>query len=155
MNEDHWICTSCNQKSSYIYNKSTDERLCRTCKSKEMNDGFECPCGKWDSPSNWSKDSLISGLCFDCSFWENLITKAEQRESGSIRIDGHHYYVDLKNPIKGGIPSHRGFAGRSWNIRFRDGATVRTDNLWYQGQIPERFKDRLPDNADFVFGDHK
>jgi hypothetical protein len=28
-----------------------------------------------------------------------------------------------------------------------DGRSIKTNNLWFGGVIPERFRDRLPDNA--------
>jgi hypothetical protein len=31
-----------------------------------------------------------------------------------------------------------------------DGEEIETNNVWHQGKVPERFRDRLPDNATMV-----
>lgn len=48
----------------------------------------------------------------------------------------------------------RGFSGRRFWIRFKDGSTLTTNNLWYQGKIPDEFRDELPDTAEFYTPDH-
>jgi len=35
-------------------------------------------------------------------------------------------------------------------IKFRDGRSVTSTNLWCQGTIPLQYRDELPDNAEFV-----
>jgi len=45
----------------------------------------------------------------------------------------------------------KGFGGRDFSIKFYDGRDIKTSNLWYQGEIPERFKEFLSDNAEFVY----
>lgn len=47
-------------------------------------------------------------------------------------------------------PSCFGFGGGKWVVRFHDGREVVTHNLWHVGTIPPPFRDRLPDNAEFV-----
>ena len=46
----------------------------------------------------------------------------------------------------------RGFGGSRFHIIFNDGREVDSTNLWCGGHIPERFRDRLPDNATTEMG---
>jgi hypothetical protein len=43
-----------------------------------------------------------------------------------------------------------GFGGALWRIRFADGSTVETNDLWHQGEIPARFAHLFPVNACFL-----
>lgn len=84
-------------------------------------------------------------LCFDCLFWTEYV---EQKDSPHVvRVDGVHYVIG------GGedYPTHiRGFGGSEFTVAFFDGRKVKTANLWHQGEIPENFRDKLPNNAVFV-----
>ena len=84
--------------------------------------------------------------CFDCNFWLKRI-----RESGptSVVINGVRYTI-ADEPPKGSARTFLGHGGGTFYIRFIDGRetdTVTTHNLWCQGNVPDRFRDRLPDNA--------
>lgn len=74
-------------------------------------------------------------------------SKQASDRSDAVVIDGVHYRIrpDRPNPGPG-----CGYGGRKFTIRFHDGREVRTRNLWYQGPIPPAWRDRLPDNAEFV-----
>lgn len=92
---------------------------------------------------------VINGKCFTCDFWEKrLIDDAEYPEHTVCIIDGAHYIIEDENDTS----CFRGFAGRKFIIKFNDGTIVTTTNLWYQGVIPENFKDKFPNNAEFVDG---
>jgi hypothetical protein len=43
-----------------------------------------------------------------------------------------------------------GFGGRRFEIEFFDGRKVTTRDLWHQGVIPPKWRERYPDNARFV-----
>jgi len=105
-------------------------------------------CGKIVSTNylNETKEALIAGnICFKCHFWvSKLVIKDNPR---TVRVDGTHYYIDDDKP-RGS--SFLGFGGAEFNIKFNDGRLVTSHNLWCQGDIPEHFKERLPDNAVFV-----
>jgi hypothetical protein len=98
--------------------------------------------------------------CFHCNFWMELIEDDDFGWEGPERlrvvVDGKHYvaYVDEENlkPAEGGGVKAwaRGFGGHGWHIKFNDGKEVVCYNVWHQGEIPARFRDRLPDNATFV-----
>lgn len=81
-------------------------------------------------------------LCFDCNhFWQLF----EKRDDPSVvRARGHHYMIGAKND------PFPGFGGQRFVIKFFDGRVVETKNLWHQGDIPERWRERMPDNAEFV-----
>ena len=145
-----WICDACDEKVTSIHNLGWDEgKLCFSCYAFHLKeDSYACPCGKWEAPSNWSKNSLLDGLCFNCSFWEKLIRNAGDN---SIRIDGVHYMANWDKPMKPrGYQGLQGFAGSLFRIKHEDGRYVETNDLWYQGNIPVQFRERLPDNAEFV-----
>ncbi len=101
-------------------------------------------CGKEDYSLSYMKGANKTcmdekGLCFTCAFW-------------TLKLD-------LKNPvvIDGGLYSPEsgngpGMAGRRFDIRMPNGEEITTHNLWSQGIIPEHFRDRLPNNAEFMNG---
>lgn len=90
------------------------------------------------------KDRLVRlQLCFHCDIW--LRHAGRSHEHNSVRIDGSHYRYRADVPV--GVAAFRGFGGREITIQFFDGRTVVTKNLWHQGTIPDRFRERLPDNA--------
>jgi hypothetical protein len=78
--------------------------------------------------------------------WREYVFKAD--EPFVARIDGQHYVICDESPDV----QLRGFGGDPFEIKFHDGRVVKTTNLWCQGAIPERFRDRLPDNAVFLQG---
>ena len=89
------------------------------------------------------------GYCFDCSFWLGHIARrignnAPWRDS-SVIVNHTAYHV---NPD--GEGGFRGHGGHKFKIQFFDGRQVVSHNLWCQGDIDERFRDRLPNNAEFV-----
>lgn len=81
-------------------------------------------------------------LCFTCNHWTNNIGKAA-RDRNVYIIDGWQY---------SGNHGERGdgFGGRHFLIETNDGRRIETWNLWCQGDIPERFRDRIPNNARFL-----
>ena len=83
-------------------------------------------------------------VCFNCHFWLKLV--AEKDEIGIARIDHEHYYVGKAESWHG----FKGLGGRKFIIKWKDGRRIVTNNLWCQGIIPEHFRDRLPDNAEFL-----
>lgn len=104
--------------------------------------------------------------CFDCSFW---LSRADEVEAGRgkwipfarahyppIIVEGVFYAVG--DPPQERPPSPRscsglGFGGARWDVKWNDGRTVTTHNLWHGGAIPEYYRMRLPqlrDNATFM-----
>jgi predicted RNA-binding Zn-ribbon protein involved in translation (DUF1610 family) len=110
---------------------------------------FQCAeCGKWESPARWLHGQQLKelGLCHDCGFWTEKIQDAD--EPNSVRIDGTCYWIGKEDSDE--PHNWRGFGGHQFTIVFHDGRQVITTNLWCLGHIPERFRERLPDNAVFL-----
>ena len=84
------------------------------------------------------------GLCYNCAYWTEKVEIQEKSLRPAI-IDGCHYLIAPE------ARCHRGLGGAYYKIRFlADGEIVETTNLWVQGDIPKHFRDRLPNNAEFV-----
>lgn len=110
------------------------------------------PCGICHTPFSTRymrevKETLIKrNLCFNCNFWyEYALVKDNPTHA---IIAGNHYIIGSEEedtPLK-----WRGHYGAYFKIRFNDGREIETTNLWHQGKIPQRFKEKLPDNAVFI-----
>ena len=109
-------------------------------------------CGKEIEKSMYGNAILCSRECFYDHFW---IQKCKAQEADPYEyaiIDGESYHFNKDKPI---VPDNGfdflGFGGRKFTIRYNNGDTYTTNNLWNQGKIPEKFRDRLKDNAVFVY----
>jgi hypothetical protein len=83
-------------------------------------------------------------LCFECLQWIWLVDSTDH--PNNVRVRGEHYTICLEDIGN----CKRGMNGDRYNIKFDDGRLATTTNLWSQGTIPERFRERLPDNAVFI-----
>lgn len=84
-------------------------------------------------------------MCFTCNHWRGHYVENIDR---SLRINGHHY-LDcgrVSDPNQFGV----GMGGREIKIRKFDGTIITTNNLWHQGEITKEWKDKLPDNAEYI-----
>jgi len=79
------------------------------------------------------------GLCFNCAFWTLKLLRRNP-----VVIDGGFYVAN-----QGRGP---GMSGRRFDIKMLDGEELTTTNLSHCGEVPEHFRDRLPDNAQFLNG---
>lgn len=113
-------------------------------------DGTCRECGDVLAAKQWiesvRKRVLARKLCHSCLHWSDLAAKAD--DPSSVRVDGRHYWIEPDDPV--GQRRFSGFAGRRFDIHFHDGRRVVSHNLWTQGIVPDRFRDRLPDNATFA-----
>lgn len=82
-------------------------------------------------------------LCFMCLFWSGYV--AAKDEPAHVVANGWHYVISPDQPK--GFRGFEGFGGAAFTVQFHDGREVATRNLWTQGEIPEHFRERLPDNA--------
>lgn len=110
---------------------------------------FECvECHVPIIMSGWSKAMLADmkrrQLCFTDLFWHEKIDIKDRPEV--VRVKHTHYIIGREDPDE----RFRGFGGERFIIKFHDGRRVVSTNLWCQGGIPQRYWDRLPDNAEFV-----
>ena len=99
----------------------------------------------------WKGEMIDRQLCFDCLFWTRILDKHNDGDKRCVVVDGMHYYAEdfyqKKYPFE---PVFLGHGGRIFNVAWHDGRNVRTNNLWYQGEIPANFRSRMPDNARFI-----
>lgn len=106
-------------------------------------------CGKSIAESRHTNAVLCSTKCFNIHFWQEIIANKKR-----------HIVVNGKCYFDGGNVEHPdqymflGFGGRRFWIRYKDGHTVTTNNLWFNGEVPDEFKDQLPDNAEFYWPEH-
>lgn len=106
-------------------------------------------CGEQDEAGYMEpiKSSMVNrSLCFYCLFWTEYAESYHQPDQ--VVVNGKHYVIGDEQ--QAGNRRWRGFGGSPFNIRFFNGRMVRSTNLWHQGDIPERFKERMPNNAEFV-----
>lgn len=106
-------------------------------------------CGKEIEKSQYFGNILCSGECFTINFWRRIIAEKDKH----IVINGV-CYCDVGNVDNPLMNQTLGHAGRRFWIRFKDGSTLTTNNLWYQGKIPDEFRDELPDTAEFYTPEH-
>ena len=105
-------------------------------------------CGsKYDPSHSYEGPKLIKRqLCFSCDFWREMLEEDAKRPPHTYcMIDGTHYVIapeDDSDPF-------RGFGGAEFQIEFFDGHRVVTHNLWCQGDIPDFWKEKFPNNAKF------
>ena len=86
---------------------------------------------------------LAHKRCFTCDFWED---RCAQKHATVI----DHCTYSPGNNTSG---RDRGMAGRRFDIEyFADGRRVTTYDLWSGGEIPERYRDRIPNTARFLGG---
>lgn len=84
-----------------------------------------------------------SGECFSCSLWKKRLSLVDNPNVAII--DGVFYTIGDENSTD----PFRGFGGDKFVIKFKDGREVTTTNLWCGGDIPEAWKPKFPNNADF------
>jgi hypothetical protein len=82
----------------------------------------------------------------DALFWQRIVE--QYGNPRHVVVKSTHYQIGPEDPII--RRSWRGFRGDRYNIKFHDGRTVISTNLWCQGTIPAQFREQLPDNAEFV-----
>ena len=111
-----------------------------------------CKCGEVVDTSEYWEDVASEmeerHLCHSCNFWQNHIENdATVNKDVFVIADGKHYIIGDENSTD----YFRGFGGAKVTIKFKNGRVVKSSNLWFQGNIPERFRNEMPDNAEIVW----
>ncbi len=89
----------------------------------------------------------VSVICHECHFWLEKVNFNDQQKARQVIVNGGHFMLsENTGPF-------RGFGGAEFAVCFNDGRAVVHSNMWSQGEIPESFRDRLPDNAFFLSGE--
>lgn len=95
------------------------------------------------------REPSVKAEAFTSSMDEHWAPRAAELDGGDPRIVivGHHFY-SVGDPAMRGA---RGFGGRKFVIRMLATGQIReTTNLWSGGVIPPAWRERMPDNAEFV-----
>ena len=99
-------------------------------------------CNKEIKESEYTNTILCSSECWSADFWNQQVINKDDPKV--VRIDGVQYRIGYENQ-----DSFRGYNGRKFNIKLSNGDIIETTNLWHNGDIPDSFKELLPDNAEF------
>jgi len=123
----------------------------------------------WHETEDQARAKLAEHEQFHARFWEEKVgwkengDRSVDRKWGArpavtspfrdvVRVDGTHYTAAYIG-IRGGPNQGKGFGGSVIRWRWLDdpeGKVYETNSMWFQGRIPEEFRDRLPDNAVWV-----
>ena len=147
----HQICVHDHGTSFYEYGADRDAALkaiadrleAETCKIVGCVECGRNEARSWDTDCEANLKAL--GMCFNCAFWHEKLAGKDAPQS--VRVEGRHFWIEPDQPGRGGCGM--GHGGSKFDIRFHDGRKVVSRNLWAQGDIPNHFKARLPDNAVF------
>lgn len=123
----------------------TEEEL----RDKEKIVGI-CECGSLIS-AKYGGDSgramAKHNCCFTCAFWLEKVEMSPSDAARRLIVGGVHHMVAPEDRNDG----FRGFGGYRFKFRRLGQDNVETStNVWYQGEIPKRFRALLPDNAEWV-----
>lgn len=129
--------------------ESEKKKICPKCKHEDgsgqnnihdMNPEHFCKC---PIRSIMERD----GVCYSCAFWIRLYEENKNNPNWLI-IDGTSY---IANPF---VPNTNnktrrfmGFGGRTMEAIKNSGEKVISNDWWHQGEVPECFRDIMPDNA--------
>jgi len=113
---------------------------------------FSCSiCGTTDDMNGYDeqctllKDMREHRVCHQCAYWLDIINNPP------INMEVIGGYVYIANPfVHRPFQTIKGCFGKEFYIRKLDKIILRVNNLWNLGKIPERFRERLPDTANFL-----
>jgi len=117
---------------------TTTQRICADCGAVDYPTSFTKTCKE--------KQAMDAhGVCFTCAFWRVRVA-----EKNDTVIAGCIYSVgDTKKPPNS---PHSGMAGRRFDIEYFDGRKVTTHDLWSGSEVPNRYRELIPDTARFAGG---
>lgn len=126
----------------------------------EKNLKLVCPkCGEYHNPNSIHSMDVSDfvegdirtimeerGWCFQCACWQNIYN-VHKDDPGWIRIDGVSWIL---KPMVENVPkgwNGLGCGGKKMYINIDGKGIVASNNCWCQGNVPDVFKDLIPDNA--------
>lgn len=89
-----------------------------------------------------------SKLCTTCHFWTGHMKDVETGNPAAVVVKGVKYHAGPYTPSA--PPYLLGHGGMHFHIKWHDGRTATTNNLWCNGTIPYHFRARMPNNAEFM-----
>lgn len=138
-------------KENYI-SSAEGARKCHKCGHEDGDGVNRCHDMNPDSFIKGDVRSIMeeTGWCFSCAFWESIYRKNKDNPNWVI-IEGQSW---IAHPIKvdynRNYPIFVGCGGKWMTAKKENGEIVRTNNWWHQGNIPECFRDVIPDNAKWM-----
>jgi len=123
----------------------TNNDATKACANKDM---CSC-CGAPTELADFDQQAILTimmrkrQLCFTCAFW---LDKIEHPHPDREIVNGLHCIFHQWQKL----PHFSAFRGTTAYILKKDGTVKRSNNVWFQGCIPERFKPQLPDTAKFI-----
>ena len=118
----------------------------------------KCPiCGRVDDPEEYISSRIKEIMeekkcCFHCAFWYRIHYMDPDEETIPVVVNHTHWSFPSKEPVhyqKSHGWSYRPIPTMNY-ILFDDGRVAETNQLWHQGNIPEPFRELLPNNAVFI-----
>lgn len=85
----------------------------------------------------------------DSLFWQDLYNRMKDSPKW-VRINGESFIFTNINDIPPKGWNKYGHSNTKGYAKLRDGSVIRSENIWYQGKIPEEFKELIPDNAEYA-----
>lgn len=89
------------------------------------------------------------GWCYDCAFWQDLYNKKKD-DPRWLRIEGESW---VAGPVASGFNRSMNFVGCGGRVMTaikNNGEVITSNNWWHQGDVPECFKELMPDNAKWL-----
>ena len=118
-----------------------------------MQKSYTCKnCKKRVKTRGEGDDLFIERLCFDCHFWlpKTYMDDNDMRETRlPLRAKGVHYIAHMDNAEWG----FKGFGGAMFIFEFFNGRIISCNNVWCQGEIDAKWREKLPDNGRFLTAD--
>lgn len=103
--------------------------------------------------SEVTRKLVALSLCHECNYWHDIIdsVNADAAKTSLPRgavVDGRVYVV---KPMSQQPAQLRGFGGMHKRVRWLDGSLdVESNDMWNGSVVPERYRELLPDTAEFV-----
>jgi hypothetical protein len=111
------------------------------------------PCSKCGDPidphfhKEFNARLVALQMCHSCDFWNTFKERMDNEPYMHWVINGNGYSIGRSPDIIG----QRAFGGHTFYVRpLGDAPKFKTSMLWHRGDIPEAWKNDLPDNAKFV-----
>lgn len=147
-----WVVEGTHQVAKMQWEKHPENFLGSHC----LECGFENP--NINYGGGYREQLKERKLCFTCNHWTNYIERTDlltswkvDTERTRIVVNGHAYSFDTNQPFKDKSRGLLGYGGRVWWIYFPSSDTrVKTNDLWHGGEVPEHFRDRIRNNAEFL-----
>ncbi len=128
-----------NQTLAFVDSVATEPPVetyfCTDCGYREVAAGY------YDSAALMER-----GVCRDCRHWLEAMQDVADKPTTCF-VAGATFY-SIGDETAQGPTNCRGYGGRKFAVRWRDGRRRQTTNLWCGGDVPLRWRARLPNTAE-------